>query len=403
VRYSLRVSPRHSCRALAAALVLTAPGLGGRGLAGESPLARLADALVRDITRVANGRPVELGPIDDRSSRGALVAADLHRLVAARLESRMSASDAGSRLRVEPVLSETPERLVVSARVVAEPGGELVDLLSVSVPSDVSVLPLTPAHPGEATEGVEILSRTETPPVADRVLAVALVADDRLAVLDDDAVALYRLEATSATLESRRPLPGPLDPVRMPGGLLVPSPDGSLWALTSRSPRAALLALDAHGRGLAPRAEAEAVPWPHAPLGLRFRPGTNLIDGGPEELGPGPWLALVRADLGVAPDGELRIAGRDPGTSGLRAGSAIAPLWPAAFALSAATPPDAADALRLVAREGDGFRTLASVPVPGPIRALATRPRSGGTRLVAAVEQRGGTTLLVIDLRPSAP
>jgi hypothetical protein len=394
------VSPRPWCRALAAALALAASGLSARGLGAEPPLARLADALVRDIARVANGRPLELVAIDDRSTRGALVVADLQRLVAARLPPRAGPSDAGPRLRVEPVLSETPERLVVSARVVAEPGGELVDLISVSVPSDVSVLPLTPAHPGEATEGIEILSRTQTPPLADRVLALALVTDDRLVVLGDDAVALYRLETSSAALESRRPLPGPLDPVRMPGGLLVPSADGSLWALTSRSPRAALLALDGHG--LAPRAEAEAVPWPHAPLGLRFRPGTNLIDGGPEELGPGPWLALVRADLGVAPDGEVRVAGRGPGASGLRAGGAVAPLWPAAFAISAASPPDAPDALSLVARQGDGFRTLASVPVPGPIRALAARPRSGGARLVAAVEERGGTSLVVIDLRPAA-
>src|SRR5262249_15597623 len=155
------------------------------------------------------------------------------------------------------------------------------------------------------------------------------------------------------------------------------------------------------GRGLAPRAEAEAVPWPHAPLGLRFRPGTNLIDGGPAELGPGPWLALVRADLGVAPDGDVRLAGRGPRASRLPAGSASA--RSSAFAVSAASPPEAADGLRFVAREGEAFRTLASVPVPGPIRALAARPRNGGARLVAAVEERGGASLLVMDFRPTAP
>src|SRR5262249_14306591 len=83
--------------------------------------------------------------------------------------------------------------------------------------------PPAPAHAGADAEGIEILSRTETPPLAGRVLALALLADDRLAVLGDDAIALYRLEAASAALESRRPLPGPLDPVRTPGGLLVPS------------------------------------------------------------------------------------------------------------------------------------------------------------------------------------
>jgi hypothetical protein len=388
-----------------AALVASAVVLEeGPAAAAESPLVRLAEAFAADIVRVAAGRGVELAAFEDRSTRGGTVAADLHRLVVARLGARVG-TGSGPRLRVEPVVAETAERLVVSARVVAEPGGELVDLLSVSVATDPTVLPLTPARSPDGTGGIEVLSRSQTPRLGERVLALSLLGDDRLAILDEESVAVYRLQSAVVTFESRRRLPGPLDPVRSPGGLLLGGADGSLWALTSRAPRAALLAVDSTGRGLFPRAEAEAVPWPGTPRGLRFRPGTNLIEGEPQGLGPGPWLALGQAEIGVRSDGEVRLASDEgPRSSGLKAGNAVAALWPSAFVLTSPSPPEAGDSLRFVARDASSLRTVANIPVPGAVRALTARAKNGGVRLVAAVEEAArGISLLVLDLRPRAP
>ena len=58
--------------------------------AADSPLNRLAVALADEIARTAQGRPVEIGSIEDRTGRGAAFVLDLRNLLLSRLEGRLS-------------------------------------------------------------------------------------------------------------------------------------------------------------------------------------------------------------------------------------------------------------------------------------------------------------------------
>ncbi|HKC10789.1 MAG TPA: hypothetical protein VKI41_01895 [Vicinamibacteria bacterium] len=373
-----------------------------RPAAADSPLSRLATALADEIARTAQGRPVEIGSIEDRTGRGAAFVLDLRNLLLSRLEGRLSAGSS-SRLRVEPVLMEAPLRLVVSARVVSEPEGSLVDVISVSVPTDPAVLPLSPARPPAGRSGFETVSSSRTPPLEGPVVGLALLSDDRVLVLQAEALGLYRLEDSRLVRLAQRPLPGPLEPVRLPGGLLLATEGGLVWAVTSRSPRASLFAVEEGGRRLGERLVADALPWPGSPGGLRFRPGTNLLEGSLEGLGPGPFLAVTDAAAGVAvdPDGRLRVSAPDgPRSSGLRSGTGLASLWKGILAAASASPPGATDAILILERGEREWILADSLPVPGAVRALAASVHGDTARLVAALEDPGGETyLLLLDLR----
>ena len=374
--------------------------------AAAPALVRLAEGFAVEVLRVARGRPVEVTVPEDRTGRRASLALDLHALVLDRLQGRAIIRGSGPRLRVRSVLSETSGGLVLSARVVEEPGGRLVDLVSVSAPLDDSVFALSPvpAPPAPAAPAaIEVRSTGQTPVLEEPVLDLAFFSDERLVVLGTEAVALYRWDDTRLTLESRRPWPGHLDTVRSPGGLLrVAEKDAAFWALTSRSPRALLFALD-EGR-LVERQEADALPWPACPAGLRYRAGTNLIEGSVAGLGQGPFLGLDDSApaLAVSPDGALV----DGAASGLAVGPAMASLWPGVVATASPRPPGEDDAILVVATRdgsGGGPRLLDSIRVDGAVRALAARARGESIRLVAAVEDEGGARLLVMDLARLAP
>lgn len=387
-------------RAALALLLAAAPARAG------SPLARLAQALADQIAGVAKGRSVELAPPEDRTGRGAALGLDLRALVAARLEGRVAVDDAGPRLRIVSVLSETPRRIVVSARVVEEPGGRLVDLLSASVETDETLLGLSPERLPTAPRTIDVLASNRTPPLDAQVLDLAFVGDERIAVLTADALALYRWDDSGVVQESRQALPGPLATVRAPAGIIAAAPhDDALWVLTNRAPRAVLFAVD--GKRLVRRTDAAALPWPGCPGGLRYRPGTNLIEGVLSGLGPGPFLALAsaEADLAVTPEGELRLASAGGAASGpLRAGPTLAPLWRGLVAASSPNPPGSDDAVLLLAREDSGLRLRDTLRVEGAVRALAGRVHGETARLVAAVEEpAGGTYLLLMDLRRREP
>ena len=91
----------------------------------------------------------------------------------------------------------------------------------------------------------DVLSNGRTPPLEGPVLDLAFFGDDRLVVLGPDSVALYRFDGAGLALESRRPLSWPQEAVRFPGGMLrVAEKDGAFWALTSRSSRALLFAVE---------------------------------------------------------------------------------------------------------------------------------------------------------------
>jgi len=250
---------------------------------------------------------------------------------------------------------------------------------------------------------VEVVATARTPPLEGPVLDVAFFGDERLVLLGPDAVTLYRWNGSSLALESRHPLPGPMATVRQPGGLLrVAEHDGALWALTSRTPRATLFALE-DGR-LVERQQAEALPWPGCPNGVRYRPGTNLIEAAIAGLGAGPFLALDDSvpDVWVTGDGLVR--GEVEGDRVL-AGTALAPLWPGAVAASSAQPPGDDDAILVLSTSGPGGpRLVDSLRVDGAVRALAAREHGPIVRLVAAVDERDGSArLLVLDLGRAEP
>jgi hypothetical protein len=177
--------------------------------------------------------------------------------------------------------------------------------------------------------------------------------------------------------------------------LVVAPQEDSFWALTSRAARAALLAVQ--GTTLVERQRADAVPWPGAASGLRYRPGTNLIEGALTSAGPGPFVDLDAAEggLGVTADGWLRCLGCPE----QRVGLGIAGLWPGFLAASSPAPPGADDALLVFERSEAGLETRLRLPVEGGVRALTSRVEGRGVRLVAAIEPAGGgSQLLTLDL-----
>lgn len=367
-----------------------------------SPLQRLAERLAGDVARAARDLPVELAPIEDRTSAGGLWASDLRALLAGRLHDRLARPGETPRARVVAILSQAGPRLIVAARVEELPAGALLDLVSASAEIDPSLLALAPATRVAEARPVEVASSTRTVPLDERILDLAWVDGERLLLLSPGALALYRWVGTSFTLQSRQPLPAPYAPVRAPGGLLLPVPrERAVWALTSVAGQAALFAVD--GTQLVERGRADALPWPNTPRGLRFRAGTNLIEATLPGLGGEALLAFEPAwpDAAVSAGAELLMAGDDePRAAGLRVGPALAPLWAPLVAAASPDPPGVRDEVLLLRREGTSVREVGRLTVDGAVRALGSLPERDGARLVAGVEEPGGAFHLeVFDLR----
>lgn len=376
-------------RVLAALLLLLpasapAPSALPAAIPGAS-LGALADGVAAEIVRIAGGRAVELAPFDDRPGAPPL-ASDLQALVRARIEGRARAAEAGPRVVIASVVAQVGARLVWSGRAREEPSGTLLDVLSVSIPWDPAFLPLVSSRGHAGTEGVDVVDRASTPPLDGRIVALAFAGDDRLLVLFEDALALYRRDGLALRLESRRDLPGPLDPVRFPGGLLLAAEgESACWAWSSRSPRATLFTLD--GGRLVATHQAEAMPWPGLPSGARFRPGTNLLDV--EVPGLDAPVLAIDAEAGWMVDasgGLSRIGAAEPAVS-RRAGPALARLWPGTIAAAAPDAPGEHDRILLM-RAADGTVT-GTVAVDGAVRALAGRRHGRGSWLAAALEGPG--------------
>ena len=367
-----------------------------------APLARLADTLAGEIVAAVHGSAVEIAPPEDRTGRGGSLALDLASLLRARLEGRVHLVSSGPRVRVDSVLAEGPGRLWVSARLTEEPGGRLVDVLVASAESDPMLLSLVPAGPAGGAGPLAVVAFRRTPLLEGRVLDVAPVGEDRVLVLYEDAVALYRLDDAGLAVLSRHDLPVSW-PVRFPGGTIyLPPAEGAAWVLTSRSPRAVLLGLD-NGR-LEERQQAEALFWPRTPRGLRYRPGTNLLEGAVADLGDGPFLRLDPRGAAVAPDGRLWVASPEgPRAIDLKVGGGLARPAPEMIAVAGGEPPGPRDAVVLLDARDPGRPPLQSLPVDGAVRALGARGTPGKMRLVAAVEEERGTHLVLIDLAPLTP
>src|SRR5678815_21591 len=123
--------------------------------AADTSLGRLADALAQEIGRQARGRAVELFPTADRTGRGPRLVLDLDTLVRSRVGASGRLGASGPRLQVFPVLAEAPGRLVVSARLVEQPGGALQDLISLSVEADPALLDMAARPPAATAGGVD--------------------------------------------------------------------------------------------------------------------------------------------------------------------------------------------------------------------------------------------------------
>lgn len=386
-----------------AAVVLGLASAAATAPAG-APLARLAEALAAEIAASAHGSAVEIATPEDRTGSGGTLALDLASLLRARLEGHVRLASSGARIRVDSVLAEGPGRLWVSARLTEEPGGRLVDVLAASAEADPMLLALVPTGPAGGAGPLAVVASRRTPAVEGRVLDVTPVGEDRVLVLYEDALALYRLDEAGLALLSRRELPPPTLPVRFPGGtIFLPPAEGAAWVLTSRSPRAVLYGLD--GGHLEERQQADALFWPRTPRGLRYRPGTNLLEGAVADLGDGPFLRLDPRGAALTPDGGLWVGspeGPRP-VGGVRVGGGLARLGPELIAVAGGDPPGPRDAVLLIDARDPSRPPLQSLAVDGAVRALGARGTSAKMRLVAAVEEGRGTHLLVIDLAPLTP
>jgi hypothetical protein len=246
---------------------------------------------------------------------------------------------------------------------------------------------------------VELRAQVRTEPLEGEILALAPIADDRLAVLFALSLALVRVDAGGAAVESRLELPGPFRPVRRPGGIVLLGSDrATCWVLTSRAAAAALVSVGA-GR-LTERARAAALPWSGAPQGLAFREGTNLVEGPLDVLGAGPFVAFEPAGPNAVTN-EATLAPPIDGLDELRVGGALAALFPGFIAASSPTLPDGRDAI-LVVRSVGSPSVVRRIEVDGPVRALASSVHGDAARLVAAVGAGPDRTrLLVVDLERS--
>lgn len=375
--------------ALAALLVPTRPGA-----PEEATLARLADDAAAALLRAARGVPIELGVPEDRTGRGSALSLDLHALIEARLPARAKSTSDGRRVRVTSVLSEAPGRLVFSARLVEEPAGRLLDLVSVSMAAGAGDLSLASVPWPGASGRLDVVRQARTPTLSQPVLDLAFLDDARLVVLWPEELGLYRWEDAGLRLDSRLALRGTRQAVRSPGGLLaVAEGEASFWAMTSRIGRPTLFAVE--GPRIVERGSADAVPWPESRTGLRFRAGTNLIEGAIEGLGDGPFLAVDADESALAVTAEGRLLGL--GDPDQRVGTSLAVPRQGVVLTSTALPPPEADALVAIERRPP-HATLARLPVDGSVRALAARASGNRSRIVAAVEGAEGTHLLALEV-----
>jgi len=388
---------------LAVALVLGLAVSAG----ADASLGRLADALAQEIARQARGRAVELFPTVDRTGRGARLVLDLDALVRGRVGSGGRLSATGARLQVFPVLAEAPGRLVVSARLVEQPGGTLQDLVSLSIEADPALLDMAARPPAATAGALDFVRSSQSAPLAGRVLDLAFAGPERLLVLGEDDLSLYRWDDGALALLARRRLGGARDAVRSAGGLLrAVETERAAWASTSRGAGAVLFAVD--DAAIVQRQQADAMPWPGSPAGLRFRPGTNLIEGSVQGLGDGPFLRVEASGRAVDGDGRLL---PDGARAELRVGPTLAALWPGYLAASGAAPPGPRDSVVVLALgAAEGPRVVSELPVEGAVRALAARVNGRSARLIAAVEDdrgRGGagapTRLVAFELAAPAP
>jgi hypothetical protein len=363
------------------------------------PLAALADRAADELVRIAAGRPVQVDLPDDGTGMAG-AALDLQFLIEARLRTRATVARAGPRVRLSSVIGRSATRMRLVGRVTAEPGGALVDVLAVSAEVDPDLLELA-ALPRPARGTIAVVSSNITAPLDTRVLDVAFVDDDRLIVLLEDGVALYRRDGDALSRLDHRPL-DMSSVVRAPAGVvLVPAGEGAVWVSTNRAEGAVLFTIE--GGRLLETQRAGALPWPGSPQGARFRSGTNLIDVAVHGLGSGPHLraGAGAAAWAIAPDGRLGVAGA--GWSATRVGSAAAVLWTGVWIASSAEPPGSSDALLILNVNAGAPTVVATFPVQGSVTGIGARARGDRALVAAAVVQGEAHRLILMEVARDGP
>ncbi len=248
-----------------------------------------------------------------------------------------------------------------------------------------------------------VASTPEEHPLDNNALAVAWIDDVRLLVLAPQRVSLLRLEPGQQQELASVELPGPFLPVRKDAGMIALAEEShDAWVLTNSVTRAVLVGVEQDRLVL--RATAGAIPWPGLPGGIRYREGTNVLQGVIPEEDPQRLIGLApgRSDIAVDDDGELLVLapGSARAVEGVRVGPVLAGLGSEDIIASSADPPGDHDDLILVHRDGDQWTTRRCLTVSGAVTALAARLAAGRAHVACACSLPGGTawTLLTFDL-----
>lgn len=355
------------------------------------PLSALAARASAEIARLAAGRPVEVDVPVDASGLGS--ASDLQALIAARLGPVESAAS-GQRLRVASVLARSASRLQLVGRATLEPDGTLVDVFAVSVDADPQAIAALARPPRGVAATVSLTATAASVPLPGRVLDLVFADDEDLIVLFADAVVLYRGKGAALSVMDRRAL-AVTAAVRAPAGIVVSTPgESAFWVATNLADGAVLFSIDA-GR-LHETERAPVFPFPGAPRGARFQPGTDRIAMDLPALGEGPHLRIGAGTVRWAIGGDGRLGFADAGWSDLRVGSAAAELWPGTMATTSALAPGAGDAITI--RDTRPMTVLMTIPVTGAITAMAARAGERVAVVAAAVEDGGIDRLVFLEL-----
>ena len=372
-----------------ALLALTAPAAAAEN---SHPLAALAERAANELVRIAAGRPIQVDVPEERTGMGGM-GLDLVSLVETRLRGRAVVARSGPRVRLQAVLGRSASRMFLVGRVTEQPGGALVDVIAVSAEADPDVLELA-ALPRPPRGAVEVVSSSVSAPTGARVLDLAFVDDDRLVVLLEHTVALYRRDGEALLRLDHRSLEVSAV-VRAPAGVVVVADrEAAFWVSTNRAEGAVLFTIE-DGR-LQAAQHADALPWPGSPQGARFHPGTNTIDVSVAGLGSGPHLRAGAAGWAIAPDGRLGVA--RTGWTTTRVGSAAAVVWAGVWIASSAKPPAATDALLVLNVDGTTPRVSATFPVAGTITGIGARARGNRAFVAAATAEAGVHRLILMEV-----
>ena len=167
-------------------------------------------------------------------------------------------------------------------------------------------------------------------------------------------------------------------------------------------PRATVFAVEGERLSVA-SAAADAVPWPGIANGVRFRPGTNLVEGALDAVGSGPFLALDgdgAALVAVGADGTLLTSGGADGPqAGPRVGSCVAAPRPGTLVATAPGPAGRARRPAVPATGARRTRSARGCPIDGAVRALAARAAGARSRGGRRRRERGRrTSLLALEI-----